>query len=78
MPAVGKVTVKKVKGILVYKDETGRSFSFPRTTGRSLMLDIDPRIDLTKPIYEQAMKLQAKDKAAVSKARKRKARIAVA
>jgi hypothetical protein len=31
--------------------------------GSLLPLDIDPRIDMTKPIYEQAMKLQAKGRA---------------
>lgn len=42
MPTVGKVTVKKVKVIRVYTDESGRSLSFPPATGRSIMLDIDP------------------------------------
>lgn len=31
---------------------------------RPLLLDLDPRIDFTKPVYEQVLKLQAKDKAA--------------
>ncbi len=31
--------------------------------GRPLALDLDPRIDLTKPIFAQAQKLQAKDRA---------------
>lgn len=39
---------------------------------RPLLLDIDPRIDLTKPIYEQVLKLNARDKAAESRAKKRK------
>ncbi len=30
-------------------------------------LDIDPRIDMTKPIYEQVLKLWAKDKAKEAK-----------
>jgi hypothetical protein len=78
MPAVGKVTVKKVKGDIVVSDESGASYTFPRPTGRPLLLDIDPRIDLTKPIYEQVMKLQTKDKAASARAKKRKRQAAVA
>ena len=31
--------------------------------GRPLALDLDPRIDLTKPIFAQAQKLQARDRA---------------
>lgn len=64
MPAVGKVTAKKVKGDIVVSDESGASYTFPGPTGRPLLLDIEPRIDLTKPIYEQALKLAAVDRAA--------------
>jgi hypothetical protein len=78
MPAVGKVTVVKVGNDIVVSDESGASYTFPGPTGRPLLLDIDPRIDLTKPIYEQAMKLQAKDKAAAARQKKRKRQAAIA
>lgn len=78
MPGIGKVTQKMVKGVRVYMDESGRSFSFPPAAGRPLLDYIDPRIDLTKPIYEQVMKLQAKDEAASAKAKKRKRQAAIA
>lgn len=68
---VGKVTVKKVKGDTIVSDESGASYTFKGRGGRP-RLEIDPRIDLTKPIYEQVMKLMAKDKAAEAKAKKRK------
>ena len=32
--------------------------------GRGISLDVDPRIDLTKPIYEQAAKLASEDERA--------------
>ena len=71
MPAVGKITVTQVGNDRVYTDESGQSY---RITGRSnaIPLDIDPRVDLTKPIYDQVMKLMAKDRAAEGRAKKRK------
>ena len=72
MPAAGKVTVKKTKTQIILSDGSGKSYTLPRSTERPLLLDIDPRIDLTKPIYEQVIKLQAKDKAAEARAKKRK------
>lgn len=72
MAVVGKVTVTKVGNDTVYSDESGQSFTVKARAARPLLLDIDPRIDLTKPIYEQAMKLMAKDKASEERARKRK------
>jgi hypothetical protein len=44
---------------------------------RDCMPDIDPRIDLTAPIYEQVQRLAAKDKAAERRARKRSEAAAV-
>ena len=70
--AVGKVTVTKVGDDTVYSDENGQTFTVKASTRRPLLLDIDPRIDLTKPIYEQAMSLMAKDKAAAERSKKRK------
>jgi hypothetical protein len=35
--------------------------------GKDFPLDIDPRIDLTKPIWEQAQRLAAQDKRGHSK-----------
>jgi hypothetical protein len=61
---VGKVTVRKVKGKLTVSDESGQSYTFPPKPQHPLLLDIDPRIDLTRPIYEQVIKLQARDRAA--------------
>lgn len=78
MPAVGKVTVKKVNGDLIVSDESGASYTFPAPAERPLLLDVDPRIYLTKPIYEQFIKLQAKDKAAALRAKKRKRQAAIA
>jgi hypothetical protein len=77
MPAVGRVTQKMVNGDIVLTDETGQTWIWPGPSDSSLMLDIDPRIDLTKPIYEQVIKWQAKDKAAAAKA-KRKHQAAIA
>ena len=78
MPAIGKVTQKKVNGDIVLTDEAGQTWIWPGPPDPSLTLDIDPRIDLTKPIYEQVIKLQAKDKAAAAKAKKRKRQAAIA
>ena len=78
MPAIGKVKQKMVKGVLVYTDEAGQSFSFPPPPGSPFIDYIDPRIDLTKPIYEQVLKLEAKDKAAAARASKRRRRAAIA
>ena len=72
MSAVENVTVTKVGNDTVYSNESGQSFTVKGSTRRPLLLDIDPRIDLTKPIYEQAMKLMAKDKAATERTKKRK------
>jgi hypothetical protein len=72
MPAAGKVTVKKTRTEIVLSDGNGHSYSLPRSTGRPLLLDIDPRIDLTKPIYEQMQEIDAKDTAAATKIKKRK------
>ena len=43
---------------------TTEDFMAEYETGTRKDLNVDPRIDMTKPIYEQAMKLMAKDKAA--------------
>ena len=73
MPAVGKVTLRKTKTQLILSDESGQTYTLPRMQDRSLLLSIDPRIDLTKPIYEQVQGLEAKDKTAAElKAKKRK------
>ncbi len=73
MPAVGKVKLKKTKTQLILSDESGQTFTLPRMQDKSLLLSIDPRIDLTKPIYEQVQALDAKDKAVAElKAKKRK------
>ena len=75
MPAVGKVTVKKVDGVTFVSDESGQTYTIP-ARGDYPKLDIDPRIDLTKPIFEQVKRLQAKDRAAALKKRRRKAKAA--
>jgi hypothetical protein len=69
MTPAEKITVTKVGADTVYTNETGESYTI-RGRGEGPGLEIDPRIDLTKPIYEQVMKLAAKDRA---KRRKRPA-----
>jgi len=69
MSAVGKVTVTRIGSDTVYTDESGQSYTI-RGRGDSPGLEIDPRIDLTKPIYEQVIRLAAKDR---NKRRKRQA-----
>ncbi len=71
MAATGKVTVKQVGGDVIVSDEAGNSFTF-KGRGDRPTLDLDPRIDLTKPIWEQAQKLAVKDRAAAARAKKRK------
>jgi len=71
MAAVGKVTVKKVGDDVIVSDEAGTSFTF-KGRGDRPTLDVDPRIDLTKPIWEQAQKLAVKDRAAAARAKRRK------
>lgn len=47
--------------IIRYPD--GREYKlYGYGSGKDAPLDLDPRIDLTKPIYEQAMKLWEDDK----------------
>jgi hypothetical protein len=71
MAAVGKVTVKKVGDDVIVSDASGTSFLI-KGRGDRPTLDLDPRIDLTKPIWEQAQKLAVKDRAAAARAKKRK------
>lgn len=78
MPPVGKITVKKVGSDTVYSDEAGQSWTLPGPLDPPLLLDIDPRIDMTKPIYEQVIKLQARDRAAAARAKRRKRQAAIA
>jgi hypothetical protein len=78
MPAIGKVTQKTVNGNRILTDETGQTWTLPGPSDPSLRLDIDPRIDLTKPIYEQVLKLAARDKAAAGRAKSRKRKAAIA
>lgn len=72
MPAIGKVTMRKFGNDRIYTDESGRSVTLPGRPEGAPTLDLDPRIDLTKPIYEQAMKLVAKDRVVVARAERRK------
>jgi hypothetical protein len=72
MPAVGKIKIKKTKTHIFLSDESGQSYTLPRIRDKSLLASIDPRIDLTKPIYEQVQRLDASDKAAELKAKRRK------
>jgi hypothetical protein len=68
MAAVGKITETQVGDDMVYTDESGASYTLPGyAVKRGIGIELDPRIDLTKPIYEQAAKLDAKDKAAARK-----------
>jgi len=78
MPAIGKVTQKRVNSDIVLTDEAGQTWVWPGPSDPSLRLDIDPRIDMTKPIYEQVLKLEAKDRAAAARAKNRKRKAAVA
>ncbi len=72
MPAVGKITIKKTKTHILLSDESGQTYTLPRVRDKSLLLSIDPRIDVTKPIYEQVQRLDASDEAAALKAKRRK------
>ena len=68
MPFVGKITETRVGDDMVYTDESGQSYTLPGYAVKcGIGIELDPRIDLTKPIYEQVMKLDAKDKAAERK-----------
>lgn len=51
------------------QDEIARGGRLPRGYGamRDLPLDLDPRIDLTKPIYEQVLALEKADKEAAGR-----------
>jgi len=69
MPAIENVTVQRIGTDTVYTNERGESYTI-RGRGKGPGLEVDPRIDLTKPIYEQAVKLAARDRA---KKRKRQA-----
>jgi hypothetical protein len=70
MPPVGKITVKKVGSDTVYSDEAGQSWTLPGP--------LDPPLLLTKPIYEQVIKLQARDRAAAARAKRRERQAAIA
>ncbi len=72
MAAIGKVTMQWVGNDRVYTDESGRSVTLPGRPEGAPTLELDPRIDLTKPIYEQVLKLAAKDKAAAARTEKRR------
>ena len=72
MAAIGKVTMQWSGNDRIYTDESGMSFTLPGRPEGAPTLDLDPRIDLTKPIYEQVLKLAAKDKATAARAEKRK------
>ena len=68
MPLVGKITETRVGDDMVYTDESGQSYVLPGyAVKRGMGIELDPRIDLTKPIYDQVAKLDAKDKAAARK-----------
>lgn len=54
MSAIEKVTVTRIGADTVYTNESGESFTI-RGRGKGLGLEVDPRIDLTKPIYEQVI-----------------------
>jgi len=78
MPAIGKIRVRKTKTHLIVSDESGQSYTLPRSTGRPLLLDIDPRIDLTRPIYDQVQKIAARDKSTTTSAKRRKRHVKAA
>ena len=50
---------------MVYTDESGASYMLPGyAVETGIELDIDPRIDLTQPIWEQVKRLDAEDRRA--------------
>ncbi len=68
MEPVGKVTATKVGNDMVFTDESGASYTLPGYAVESAMPhEIDSRIDLTQPIYDQVAKLALRDKAAKRK-----------
>lgn len=63
MPAIGKITATRVGDDMVYTDESGASYMLPGyAVETGIELDIDPRIDLTQPIWEQVKRLDAEDR----------------
>ena len=61
MPSIGKVTIKIAGSDYIVSDESGQSYVLKGYgSGKGLPLNIDPRLDLTKPIYEQVQKLEGK------------------
>ena len=62
MPPVGKITMMEVDGDTVVSDESGVSCTI-KDTGNEPTLEVDPRIDMTKPIWEQARRLARQDAA---------------
>ncbi len=56
--------IKKGDGYAVLDPETGEYLEIKGYGALKGMIEFDPRIDLTKPIYEQVLKLEKLDKAA--------------
>ena len=74
MGPVGQVSMTVTGTDLTVTDEAGNTYTMHGFgAGKGVMNDIDPRIDLTKPIYEQVFKLRKLDAASVLKLGSRKA-----
>ena len=57
-----EISVVVVGTDLTVTDPTGKSYTLHGFGAGKGTLDLDPRIDLTKPIYAQARRLHALDK----------------
>jgi hypothetical protein len=56
MTPIGKITATRVGDDMVFADESGASYTIPGyAVETGLPPEIDPRIDLTEPIYDQVM-----------------------
>ena len=58
-----KSPASKLLPTTVTNREEPSDFMKAYQAGRPLALDLDPRIDLTKPIFAQVQKLRARDRA---------------
>jgi hypothetical protein len=62
MPAKSEIKVWKVGEDTFVSDELGQQYKVQGYGSmKDLPLDLDPRIDLTQPIYDQAKQLAAED-----------------
>ena len=74
MPRMRKISLGHIPDDLIVRAPSGESFLI-KDRGQEPQLQMDPRIDLTKPIWEQAQRLAAKDRIAETRTRKSKSAV---